>query len=399
VQERGLKVDDRQFDRLSRRVASLPLPNLPRRALVALLGSAALAGGLSPLLDPEVADAQKNRVSAEKKKKCKKEGKKCDKKKCKKKDKKCCCKGLKCQNDRCEEKGGGGCRTDADLNSTWTTFNSSGPDTFDTPWGIATDEDGNVYVTDQNNERVLVFNSSGSLIEEFGQEGDGSEEFQEPTGIAFNEDSNRIFVLDPGQANDDRKFRRFQPDGDFDDDLGSADTPEPNGIAVDADDRIWVVDSQDDSVLRFNAQGGDREVFDPSGNGALNGPQGIAVFEDDDDNATYVFVADTGNNRIVKFEFVNGNLDFVDEAGSSGDDNDEFNQPIGIAVDDCGNLWVADRLNNRIQQLDKDLNFESRITLSGNGFDRPTGVALSPSGNRLYVTDSENDRVVLLDLS
>lgn len=399
-------MDDGRFDHISRRVAGAKLPPLPRRALVALLGSATLTGALGTLANSDPALGKKNKgrgtATEAKNKKCKKEGQGCDKNKCKKQDKKCCCSDLKCKNDVCEGKGGN-CPTDADFNTAWTSFNSTpGPDSFNTPWGIATDDEGNVYVTDQDNERVLVFDSGGSLDVEFGEEGDGTEEFQEPSGIAFNEDSNRIFVLDPGQPTTSRRFRKFNSSGAFDDALGSSDLPQPNGIAVDADDRIWVVDTQEDTILRFDSEGENPTIFEPGGNGALNNAQGIVVFEDNDDNATYVYVADTGNNRIVKFEVVSNGSDglaFRDEAGESGDNNDEFNQPIGITVDDCGNLWVADRLNNRIQQLDKDLNFESRITLSGTNFSRPTGVALSPNGNRLYVADSENDRVVVLDLS
>lgn len=65
-------------------------------------------------------------------------------------------------------------------------------------------------------------------------------------------------------------------------------------------------------------------------------------------------------------------------------------------ADECGNLWVADRFNNRIQQLDKNLTFESRFTSS---FVEPTGVALSPNGNSLYVVSSINDRVKKFTLS
>jgi tripartite motif-containing protein 71 len=387
-------VDDRRFDELSRRVGALALPRLPRRGVLGFLGIASLAGTLGVALEPQPAAAAK----------CKKEGKKCDKKKCKKKDKKCCCKDLKCKNGRCEEKGGS-CRTDADLLDEWTSFGSTpGPDDFNSPFGIATDPDGNVYITDTGNTRVLIFNSGGALIDEFGDPGNEDDEFQEPLGIAFGEDNNgnaRVYVADPGMTDLDfrlRKFRAAETNNANEGNLGDNELTNPVGVAVDSDGNIWVVDSDDGQVFRYSDNGSLQATFEPDGQGDLSVPQGIGVFEEN--GQEFVIVADTGNDRIVKFEHVDDSsdgLEFVDAAGSTGTQNDRFNDPVGIAIDSCSNIWVADRLNNRIQQLDKDLNFESRINNSS--LNRPTGVALSPNGRRLYVVSRDNERVLEFELS
>src|SRR3546814_6223457 len=66
--------------------------------------------------------------------------------------------------------------------------------------------------------------------------------------------------------------------------------------------------------------------------------------------------------------------------------------PIGLAVDTCGNVWVADSENNRVAVFDKNLEFVDDVT---QGFDLPTGVALGPDGDdTLYVVDSVNERIV-----
>ncbi len=81
-----------------------------------------------------------------------------------------------------------------------------------------------------------------------------------------------------------------------------------------------------------------------SADGYFNKPYGVAV-----DKAGYVYVADTNNNRVRKFNSSSGGL--VDEWGSGGSANGAFNHPYGIAVDSTGYVYVADTLNHRIQKF------------------------------------------------
>jgi DNA-binding beta-propeller fold protein YncE len=172
----------------------------------------------------------------------------------------------------------------------------------------------------------------------------------------------------------------------------------PRDVAVDEDDRLWVVNAESSgSIFFFDSNGSFRAVFNPSGNGALQNPAGIGVYTDDGD--TFVIVADTGNNRVVKFRHDNDNTDgltFIDAAGQAGSGSDRFNQPLGVAADTCGNFFVADRLNNRIQRLDQDLKFKNPLE---SGFNRPTDAALSLNGGSLYIADSENNRIQKFNLS
>jgi hypothetical protein len=220
-------VDDRRFDELSRRVGALALPRLPRRGVLGFLGIASLAGTLGVALEPQPAEAAK----------CKKEGKKCDKKKCKKKDKKCCCNKLKCKNGRCKEKGPT-CPTAADFDFDVETFN--GGDSFNNPFGITTDPDGHFFVTDTDNFRIVAFNQNGNFRKEFGESGQGDEEFEQPLGIGFNERSNdnlRLYVVDRIQNSNDRRIRDFEGDvdandfGDQKNNLGD-DTGDPNSNPI-----------------------------------------------------------------------------------------------------------------------------------------------------------------------
>ena len=252
------------------------------------------------------------------------------------------------------------------------------------------------------------------------RKGIGDDEFREPLGIGFNERSNgnfRLYVVDPIQDNSNRRIRDFEGDvdasdfGDQKNNLGNAtgdDNIHPTGVTVDINNRVWVADTEDPgTIFLFNRDGSFIASFEPDfsspGDDQLQDPEGIAVYKDNDDN-TFVYVADTGNNRIVKFEYVSNDsatgLAYRDEVGnsngSSGSGNNEFSQPTGLATDECGNVWVADRFNNRFAVFDKNLNFIDNFTRS---FNETTGVALGPNGDELYVVDSANDRIVAFSLS
>lgn len=405
-------MEARQFDEFARRIRALTVPRIPRRGVFSLLGGGAFAGVLGKeLAHPNLAEA----------KKCQKEGQKCDKKKCNKKNKKCCCNDLKCKNDRCEGKGSA-CSTNANFDFSLVSFDGS--DSFSRPWGIATDPDGNFYVTDNNNERVVAFNQNGVFQDEFGDSGQGSNDFVDPHGIGFNVRSNgnfRLYVTDDAQNNNDDRIRNFDGDldepadfGDVDQRLGN-DPGEgnifPYGVAVDPNNRVWIVNqTTPGQVFLFDRNGGFIATFTPdfpetdADDDQLREPEGIAVYKDSNNNNTFVYVADTDNNRVVKFRYDSNDeedgLTYITEVGrtdgNSGTGNREFNQPIGLAADRCGNVWVADSFNDRVAVFDKGLEF---IDNFDQNFDTPTGVALGPDQDVLYVADSDNNRIVKFDLT
>ena len=99
--------------------------------------------------------------------------------------------------------------------------------------------------------------------------------------------------------------------------------PSPVGVAVDSSGNVYITDSSDNLIQKFDSNGNHITKWGSfgSGNGQFYGPDGVAV-----DSAGNVYVADTANHRIQKFDS-NGN--FITKWGSFGSGDGQFYYPRG----------------------------------------------------------------------
>jgi streptogramin lyase len=124
-----------------------------------------------------------------------------------------------------------------------------------------------------------------------------------------------------------------------------------------------------------------------TGNGQFTNPYGIAA-----DSAGNVWVTDTAQNRVQKF---NSAGEYQCQIGSTGGGNGQFRSPTGIAADAAGNVWVVDRGNARVQEIGPNCEFLSKFGKFGEAagqFALPQGIAIDPSGN-IWVADTELNRI------
>ena len=176
------------------------------------------------------------------------------------------------------------------------------PEAFWGPRGVAVDANGNVYITDTGNKRVVVFDANGVFLTQFGSVGMSPGQFDEPVGIAVGRDG-KVFVADTWNQRI-QVFIREQPfnyipalQWEVVAWFGQSLDNKPS-IDVDEEGNVFITDPEGYRVLEFSGQGeflrfwGDYgiglDTFGILGGIALDGQNGV-------------WVCDTGNSRVMRF--------------------------------------------------------------------------------------------------
>ncbi len=156
-----------------------------------------------------------------------------------------------------------------------------------------------------------------------------------------------------------------------------------------------MADTGNNRVQKFDSDGVYQSKFGSYGttDGKFSSPRGIVV-----DSSGNIYVADTGNNRVQKF---NSAGVYQSKFGSYGTTDGKFSSPSDIVFDSAGNIYIVDTGNNRIQKFNSSHAYQSQFGSSGVGngqFASPYGIKRDGADN-LFIVDASNSRVQKFDSS
>ncbi len=323
---------------------------------------------------------------------------------------------------------------------------------FLAPRGIAIDSEGSVYVADSETNCVQKFTKNGEFLFKWcGSKEDEGGPLDAPNGIAIHK--GYVYVVNEGNGTV-QKFRLEENSATFvtkwggesrinsvkerideliEDYLAHIETyrmnfqalkdlanylpvsvengefKSPRDIAIDNNGFVYVADTGNQRIQKFDSDGTFLSKWTGINNkdGTFQSPLGIAVYKDE-----FIYVADSGNHRIQKFRRSDGKL--VANWGKEGSgeattkDTVEFEFPADIAVDKYGNVYVADTLNHRIQKFGPDgtplgvwgknaINEDGELELGPDNFLIPVGITVHD--DYAYVSDLGTNRIHKFDLN
>lgn len=203
-----------------------------------------------------------------------------------------------------------------------------------------------ISVYDMRHNFILSFGGRGENPGDFGVYNNFGEE-QGPAAIEASPDG-ELVISDT--FND--RIQKITTDGKY---AGGFDVPSPGPMDIDEDGNIYVVLPQKARVVKFSPRGekllefgeigaSEGEFTLENGEWDSRGPDGIAL----DEKNNLIYVSDTAANRIQVFNFQGK---FVKSIGGFGTGRGEFYYPRDLALDEEGFLWVADSGNHRVVRL------------------------------------------------
>ena len=280
--------------------------------------------------------------------------------------------------------------------------------TLNEPKGVALDRKGNIYIADTENCLIMRVDTNGCINTIAGHFLPNSESGGDVEEMMYQRQLGKLPRKEglPSDSIGDNGPAR------------SSMLRYPSAIAVDQTGNVYITDTFNHRIRKVEIISG--IITTIAGNGqdgfggdegqateaSLSEPSGIAI-----DRSGDIFIADFMNHKIRKVDVATGVITTVAGSGNgsfSGDNGPaiyaDLTCPGGVAVDNEGNIFIADTFNNRIRMIDKDTGIINTVAgddasfrvgdkkSSEKSLSRPYSIALDSKGD-IYTTDSDNHMV------
>ncbi len=216
--------------------------------------------------------------------------------------------------------------------------------TWSYPFGIALDDQENLYVVEQETKIISVFDRSGRIVRQF-----TDPSLERPTDIEVDEERGVIYVVDGShQKSSNHYVKVFDEEGHFLRNIGKGKGTGdgylmfPTYLAIGDEGRLYVTDTVNSRVCIFEPDGTFVRQIGERGNGfgMFDKPKGVAL-----DSFGNIYVVDSGWSNVQIFNQEGTVLLYF---GGRGAFPGLLRNPTGLTIDDDDRIYVADYLNNRL---------------------------------------------------
>jgi len=262
--------------------------------------------------------------------------------------------------------------------------------------GVALDREGDVYVVDSANSRVLKYDSTGKFLMQWGSQGSGDGQFD--MSLYYDIDRSGFVAVDSlgnVYVTENARVQKFDSNGNFLTKWGAPGSGDGQfalalAIAIDPKDNVYVVDLYNNVVQKFDRNGKFLLKWGSpgSGEGQFKRPAAVAI-----DRQGHVLVADVDTGRLQRFD---SNGKFLSQVFLGGVDSEVIG-PIALAVGDQGQVYIGEYAHGRVVEFDSSGKLLAAWGDTG-AYDEQMseagGLALGKDGT-VYVADAFNHRVLI----
>ncbi|MHB1404841.1 MAG: beta-propeller domain-containing protein [Desulfitobacteriaceae bacterium] len=288
----------------------------------------------------------------------------------------------------------------------WGTKGSN-PGQFGLAREIGIDSQNRYHVVDEFNDRIQVFDENGTYLYTYGGRGTTNGKFRLPQGISIKKSAggDRVYICDTFN----NRVEVLDVNGNYITQLGDGTRGDsgtqfsyPRGVNVETNGDVYIADTYNHKIKKYNSS----HVYQWSTDiGVVRlepvFPNQVLPLGD----GVHFIVTDTGNSQLIKYHGYSTYASVELHIGTDRKADKVFSESVGAAVDSAGNVYISDTFNHRIQKFDSNGNLLAKWGGNSGGggpdaygiyywqFTTPKQVWYDKKFDDIYIADTGNNRI------